>query len=119
MRVVGSGAVEVLLVGGGGGGGVVYTNSIAIREGVWDVTVGAGGEIGKNGNATRIEGLELTAYGGGAGAKGADDNTGTKGYVGGSGASGGGATGNDSFAGSRAGQRAGRGFPLSGHVKGT
>jgi len=85
MYVAGSGMVELLMVGGGGGGGanhatdgnlgggggggggVVYKTSFRVKKGIYDVTIGAGGAIGANGGNTTIDGLGVTAYGGGAG----------------------------------------------------
>ena len=116
MYVAGSGTVEILLVGGGGGGGanhatdgnlgggggggggVVHKTSFRVTEGVYDVTIGAGGAIGSNGGETTIIGLGVTAYGGGAGGdyyESAKDGA----LNGHDGASGGGATGYKNSAG--------------------
>lgn len=83
FRVTGNGSVDMLLVGGGGGGGykaggggggggVVYTQGLAIAEGVWSVVVGAGGHGATNGteystNGGDTRGFGLCAFGGGAG----------------------------------------------------
>ena len=71
LTVTGSGTVDVLLVGGGGGsgapfnnstdlfgsgggggGGVVYQTGIAVTEGSYAITVGAGGAGGGSGSYT-------------------------------------------------------------------
>ena len=83
FRVTGSGTFDVLLVGGGGGGGfkgggggggggVIYTQSVAVADGLYSFSVGAGGhgaksssELTSNGGDTY--GLGRCAYGGGGG----------------------------------------------------
>lgn len=114
MYVAGSGTVEILLVGGGGGGGanhpsdtnkggggggaggVVHKTSFNVKEGIYDVTIGAGGAVGVNGGETTIVGLGLTAYGGGAGGQYSSWISGDMqvkyGFPGADGASGGGGT---------------------------
>ena len=83
FRVTGAGTFDVLLVGGGGGGGykaggggggggVVYTQSIAVVDGLYSFSVGAGGHGATQGNERSTNGgdtygLGLCAYGGGAG----------------------------------------------------
>ena len=82
LTVTGSGTVEMLAVGGGGGGGtfvgeklygaggggaggfVHYTN-VAVQAGTYQITVGAGGGPGTNGEDTVA--LGFRAFGGGAG----------------------------------------------------
>ena len=83
FRVTGSGTFDMLLVGGGGGGGfkgggggggggVVYTQSVAVADGFYSFSVGAGGhgatsssDLTSNGGDTY--GLGRCAYGGGGG----------------------------------------------------
>ena len=104
-----AGKVEVLMVGGGGGGGlnsgsrplqggggggaggVIITN-LTLAAGTHALTIGAGGAVNANGGDTTA--FNLTAYGGGAGAKSRDSNKllDPPGYVGSSGGSGGGST---------------------------
>ena len=73
LTVIGSGTVELLIVGGGGGGGrwnawpgdyggggggaggVIHKESFAVAAGTYDVVVGAGG-TGGGFNATKITG---------------------------------------------------------------
>ena len=88
LSVSGSGRVEVLLVGGGGGGagGVVHLEDVAVSPGVYQVTIGSGGEPNSNGGNTIAFG-GLIAYGGGGGGNGGYTANTAK-----SGASGGGAT---------------------------
>ncbi len=104
-----AGKVEVLLVGGGGGGGrngdqrdlqggggggaggVMITN-LTLAAGNHSITIGEGGAVGANGGDTIA--FNLTAYGGGAGARfrsNMSEQT-PPGYIGNSGASGGGST---------------------------
>ena len=98
LVVTGTGRVEILVVGGGGGGGkssnsagcgggggggVVHNESLIVYPGLYQITVGAGGEVDQNGQPSVALGLK--AFGGGAGAA-------AGGHQGGSGASGGGAT---------------------------
>lgn len=81
LTVVGSGCVEMLLVGGGGGGGkaqtegggggggaggVIHKESVYLTPGVYDIVVGAGGGVSTNGEDTTA--LGFTAHGGGCGA---------------------------------------------------
>ena len=83
FRVTGSGTFDMLLVGGGGGGGfkgggggggggVVYTQSVAVADGFYSFSIGAGGhgatsssDLTSNGGDTY--GLGRCAYGGGGG----------------------------------------------------
>ena len=97
LHVTGSGTIDVLLVGGGGGsgapfdnstdlfgsgggggGGVVYQTGIAVTEGSYAITVGAGGAGGGEMKSNKGTGgpasnggnsiaFGITAYGGGAG----------------------------------------------------
>ena len=82
LTVTEPGEIEILLVGGGGGGGrngawpyygggggaggVIHQTTFPVTAGEWDVTIGAGGEVGENGGMTTAFGL--TAWGGGHGA---------------------------------------------------
>ena len=104
-----AGKVEVLLVGGGGGGGrngdqrdlqggggggaggVMITN-LTLAAGNHSITIGEGGAVGANGGDTIA--FNLTAYGGGAGARFRSNMSeqNPPGYIGNSGASGGGST---------------------------
>ena len=110
LTVTGSGTVDLLAVGGGGGGGaikdsdkriggagggaggLVYRQSVAVTEGTYAITVGAGG-IGGGTTSAKVDGTNggdttafgFTAYGGGGGAS-------WGGRVGLSGGSGGGST---------------------------
>jgi hypothetical protein len=83
FRVKGSGTFDMLLVGGGGGGGfkgggggggggVVYTQSVAVADGLYSFSVGAGGHGAKSSTALTSNGgdtygLGRCAYGGGGG----------------------------------------------------
>ena len=89
INVTGSGTIDVLLVGGGGGsgalfdnttdlfgsgggggGGVVYQTGIAVTEGDYAITVGAGGAGGGGSNSAGVDGLGgggSGGYGGGSG----------------------------------------------------
>ena len=131
--------VEVLVVaggaggasGGGGAGGVIYNNQYAVTPGqTYTVTVGAGGTGGTgstSGAAATNGGVSqfgnLTATGGGAGAR--TGNTGdTSGAVGGSGGGGGGyssgtvaggaGTAGQGFAGGSNGNQGGSPYPAGG-----
>ena len=83
LTVIGSGTIELLVVGGGGGGGaftefsgvnvapgggaggLVYAASVPVTNGTYAITVGAGGGVGTNGYNSSA--LGFVAYGGGAG----------------------------------------------------
>jgi hypothetical protein len=71
LLVGGGGAGGYGTGGGGGAGGVLYSSSVAISAGTYNVVVGVGGAsvntgiIGNNGNNTSFSGL--TAFGGGGG----------------------------------------------------
>lgn len=98
LRVTGSGKIDVLLIGGGGGGGgagggngggggggggggFVYTQGVDVVSGVYDIGIGAGGNVDANGgNSTAFD---LTAYGGGAGGHNSSGNNGASGGGGG------------------------------------
>ena len=90
FKVEDPGTIEVLVVGGGGGGGamntantqqggggggaggVVHKKEYQVSVGTYNIEIGAGGEIGKNGANTTLllNGNGITAYGGGAGSAG-------------------------------------------------
>ena len=65
LTVTEPGEIEILLVGGGGGGGsgsnskwgggggaggVIHKTTFQVAAGEWDVTIGAGGTVGANGD---------------------------------------------------------------------
>ncbi len=109
LHVTGSSQIELLMVGGGGGaganatsdktscgggggggGGVIHTN-IIINAGDYPITIGTGGAVNTGVAATTVRGgdttaFELTALGGGPGAKGSGEGP----SISGIGASGGG-----------------------------
>lgn len=91
LTVVGTGTVDILMVGGGGGGGPSYTQpddgqivggggggaggfvyftNVTIAAGTYDIKVGQGGALGANGGDSRIDSTQfpVIAHGGGAGA---------------------------------------------------
>ena len=105
LTVIQPGEIEVLLVGGGGGGGrnnlggspnyyggggggggVIHNMALSVTNGVYVVTVGAGGAVSTQGGDTTAFGL--TAYGGGRGAAGGGLNFGYIATAGGSGGGG-------------------------------
>ena len=108
LTVTGSGTIELLVVGGGGGGGelgsvsdnqgikvaggggaggLVHKATFSVSAGTYTVTVGAGGAIGANGGNSSV--FDITAYGGGYGARGGSgDRKGGDGGSGGGGNSG-------------------------------
>ena len=90
--------------GGGGAGGVVYHPSYLVTSGSYTVTVGAGGtpnaaSNGWGGNGANSVFGNITAIGGGGGARGNGDNTSPV-YTGLSGGSGGGGGSNGGVGGS-------------------
>lgn len=95
LKVMGSGVAEVLLVGGGGGGGttnqygaggggaggVIHRQGVFLNEGTYDIVVGAGGEIGADGQDSSAFGFR--ALGGGAGSNAGSTSAGHSGGSGG------------------------------------
>jgi hypothetical protein len=70
LVIGGGGGTGTYVGGGGGGGGFVERRNIALSEGTYTVTVGAGGSIGTNGQNSSIVRsgvLNVVALGGGHG----------------------------------------------------
>ena len=96
----GGGATTNLYGGGGGAGGLVYSRTMSLTPGTYQVVVGAGGPAGTIGGDSTFNGL--VAYGGGYG--GASTTAGGNGGCGGGGGgvlSSVGGTGSQGFAGSQ------------------
>ena len=72
LLVGGGGAGGAPTGGGGGAGGLIHIDTILLPKGIYDVTVGAGGDTnGENGGDTVLvnadESIKLVAFGGGGG----------------------------------------------------
>lgn len=72
LLVGGGGAGGAPTGGGGGAGGLIHIDTILLPKGIYDVTVGAGGDTnGENGGDTILvnanESIKLVAFGGGGG----------------------------------------------------
>ena len=95
----GGGSSASLYGGGGGAGGLVYSRTMSLTPGTYQVVVGGGGPAGSNGGDSTFNGL--VAYGGGYGS--VQDGNGGNGGCGGGGSGGGGSpgTGSQGFPGGR------------------
>lgn len=62
--------------GGGGGAGHVKKSSFRFKRGIYEVEIGAGGSIGRNGGNTIIKTLGIKSIGGGAGGDSLTKNAG-------------------------------------------
>ena len=94
----GGGGSDASLYGGGGGaGGLVYSRTMSLTPGTYQVVVGAGGPAGTIGGDSTFNGLTGSGGGYGGGSSGSGGNGGCGGGSGGSGGSPG--TGSQGFAG--------------------
>ena len=93
----GGGSDGSLYGGGGGAGGLVYSRSMSLTPGTYQVVVGAGGAAGSNGGDSTFNGLTGSGGGYGGGSSGSGGNGGCGGGSGGIGGSPG--TGSQGFAG--------------------
>ena len=95
LLVGGGGAGGAPTGGGGGAGGLIHIDTILLPKGIYDVTVGAGGDTnGENGGDTVLvnadESIKLVAFGGGGGGNYGNKTT----QIGKAGGSGGGGSSN-------------------------